>query len=115
MPTEQQALQLLGLCAKQGAVKSGEFSADKAIKEQKAKLCIVSADASDNTKKGFSDACKFYKVPFRIFSDREKLGKAIGFEFRVSLCVTNEGLANKITEIIDSLQDVPDSCGIGGN
>ncbi len=115
MPTERQALQLLGLCAKQGAVKSGEFSADKCIKEGKAKLCIVSSDASDNTKKGFSDACNYYKVPFRIFSDRDKLGKAIGYEFRVSLCITNEGLGQKITEIIDSLKDVPDTNGIGGN
>ena len=115
MPSEQQALNLLGLCAKQGAVKSGEFSADKCIKERKAKLCIVSKDASDNTKKGFSDACKYYNVPFRTFSDRTKLGKAIGYEFRVSLCVTNEGLAQKIQEIIDSLKDVPESNGIGGN
>ena len=113
-PTEQQVLSLLGLCARQGAAKSGEFSADKAIKEGKAKLVIVSADASDNTKKGFQDACAYYKVPIRIFSDRDSLGHAIGFEYRVSVAITNEGLAGKIAETIDALMEVPNLEGTGG-
>ena len=52
-------LALLGLAQKAGSVKSGEFAATGAIKEGKAQLCIVARDASDNTRKEFSDACKF--------------------------------------------------------
>ncbi len=103
-PSEKQVLMLIGLCEKQGAIKSGEFAADKCIKEGKAKLVIVSSDASDNTKKGFKDACEYYHAPFRIFSDRYSLGRAMGMEFRVSLAITNEGLAEKITGIIDALE-----------
>ena len=114
-PTEQGVCSMLGLCAKQGAVKSGEFMADSAIKEGKAKLVIVSSDASDNTKKGFKDACEYYHVPLRIWSDRYKLGRSIGKEFRVSLAVTNQGLADKIREMIDALSTGTAADGAGGN
>ena len=102
--TDKQVFSLLGLCARQGAVKSGEFSADQAIKEGKARLVIVATDASDNTKKAFKNACEYYKVPIRIFAAKTELGHCIGREFRASAAVTNEGLAKKILETIDELQ-----------
>lgn len=103
--TEKQIFSLLGLCARQGAVKSGEFSADQAIKEKKALLVIVAKDASANTQKGFKDACEFYKVPCRVFGTKEEIGHAIGREQRASLAVTNAGLAEKILNTIDELVD----------
>ena len=89
-------LQLLGLAQKAGAVKSGEFMTENTIKEGKSHLCIVAADASDNTRKQFSDMCSYYDVPYLEYSDKENLGHAIGKEFRASLCVTNEKLAQQI-------------------
>ncbi len=89
-------LQLLSLAQKAGAVKSGEFMTENTIKEGKAFLCIVAADASDNTRKSFRDMCSFYNVSYMEYSDRESLGRAIGKEFRASLCVTDEGLARQI-------------------
>ncbi len=114
IPTEKSVLGLISLCAKQGALKTGEFMADSAIKDHKAKLVIISKDASDNTKKGFKDACAFYKVPYREFSDRYTLGHSIGKEYRVSIAVTNEGLAEKIRETIDALSIAPDQTDAGG-
>ena len=89
-------LQLLGLAQKAGAVKSGEFMTENTIKEGKAYLCIVSADASDNTRKNFRDMCSYREVPYMEYSDKESLGHAIGKEFRASLCITNEQLAQQI-------------------
>lgn len=89
-------LQLLGLAQKAGGVKSGEFMTENTIKAGKAYLCVVATDASDNTRKQFRDMCDFYKVPYLEYSTKEKLGAAIGKEFRASLCVTNENLANGI-------------------
>ena len=51
-------LSLLGLAAKGRNLVSGEFSTEKAVKEGKAALVIVSSDASDNTKKKFTNMCK---------------------------------------------------------
>ena len=89
-------LQLLGLAQKAGGIKSGEFMTENTIKEGKSFLCIVASDASDNTRKKFSDMCAYYKVPYMEYSDKVSLGHAIGKEFRASLCVTNEGLAGQI-------------------
>ncbi len=96
-------LQLLGLAQKAGCVKSGEFMTETTIKENKAFLCVVARDASDNTRKAFNDMCSYYKVPYMEYSDKESLGHAIGKEFRASLCVTDEGLARQIqnkTEVV---------------
>ncbi len=89
-------LQLLGLTQKAGGVKSGEFMTESAIKEGKGFLCIVATDASDNTRKKFRDMCSYHKVPYMEYSDKESLGHAIGKEFRASLCITNEQLAQQI-------------------
>ena len=51
-------LSLLGLSARSRNLVSGEFSTEKAVKAGKAELVIVSSDASDNTKKLFSDKCR---------------------------------------------------------
>ena len=89
-------LQLLGLAQKAGFVKSGEFMTETSIKEGKAWLCIVAKDASDNTRKKFSDACSYRKVPFMEYSDKETLGHAIGKEFRSCLCITDQGFARQL-------------------
>lgn len=89
-------LQLLGIAQKSGSVKSGEFMSENTIREGKSFLCIVAEDASDNTKKHFRDTCSYHEVPYLEYSDKESLGHAIGKEFRASLCVTNEQLAEKI-------------------
>jgi ribosomal protein L7Ae-like RNA K-turn-binding protein len=89
---------MLGIAAKSGNVASGEFSTEKAVKEGKAWLVIVAEDASDNTKKMFSNMTEFYEVPMYTYADKETLGHFIGKEFRASLAVTNEGLARSIEE-----------------
>ena len=48
-------ISLLGLAERAGKIASGEFAAEKAVKTGKARLIIVAEDASDNTKKKFSD------------------------------------------------------------
>lgn len=41
----------IGLAMKAGRIASGEFAVEKAVKEGKAYMVILSADASDNTKR----------------------------------------------------------------
>ena len=90
------ALQLLSLAQRAGKVVSGEFKTEEAVKTGQASLVILASDASDNTKKKFTNMCNFYEVPMLIYSDKEELGHFIGKEFRASVAVTDDGLANKI-------------------
>ena len=91
----------LGLAQRAGKVASGEFSTEKAVKSKKAFLVVVASDASDNTKKMFSDMCTFYKVPIAFYSDKVSLGHAIGKEFRASLAVLDEGFGKQIQKHLE--------------
>ena len=88
--------QMLGIAAKSGNVVSGEFSTEKAIKTGYAYLVIVSEEASANTNKMFTNMTEFYEVPMYVFGTKEELGRCIGKEFRASLAITDENLANAV-------------------
>ena len=87
---------MIGMAMKAGKIVSGEFATEKAVKTGKAFLVIVSAAASDNTKKMFRNMCTFYHVPMYIYGTKEELGHSMGKEFRASLAVTEEGFAKSI-------------------
>ncbi|MDY2591042.1 MAG: ribosomal L7Ae/L30e/S12e/Gadd45 family protein [Agathobacter sp.] len=89
-------LSMIGIAAKSGNVVSGEFSTEKAVKTGSAFLVIVSEEASENTKKHFTDMTSFYEVPIYFYGDKESLGRAIGKEFRASLAIVDENLAKAV-------------------
>lgn len=97
-------LSLLGLAARGRNLVSGEFSTEKAVKEGKAALVIVGSDASDNTKKMFTNMCTFYKTPICFYASKEQLGRAIGKEMRASVAVTDEGMATNIIKRLEESQ-----------
>ncbi len=92
---------MLGMAMKAGKVASGEFSTEKSVKSGQAQLVIVSEDASDNTKKLFSNMCGFYKVPKCFFGTKEELGHAIGKAIRASLAITDEQFARAISKKLE--------------
>ena len=95
------ALAMLGMATKAGKVVSGEFATEKAVKSSQAYLVIVASDASDNTKKMFTNMCHFYQVPLRIYGNKESLAHAIGKEMRASVAVTEAGFSNVIMKHMD--------------
>ena len=96
------ALSLLSLATKAGKTKSGEFLTEQEVKTGNAWLVIVAGDASNNTKKKFRNMCSFYEVPIYIYGDKDTLGHAMGKEFRASLAVVDEGLANGIMKHLET-------------
>ncbi len=94
-------LSLLGLAARGRNLVSGEFSTEKAVKEGKAALVIVSSEASNNTKKMFTNMCSFYHTPIYFYGEKDALGHAIGKEMRASVAVTDAGLAASIIKHLE--------------
>ena len=94
-------LSMLGLAARARNVVSGGFSTEAAVKSGKAYLVLIAEDASDNTKKKFSNMCNFYKVPYYCYEEKAYLGHAIGKEERTSLAVTNKGFADSIRKQLE--------------
>lgn len=89
-------LSMLGIAAKAGAVASGEYQTEHAVKSGEAYLVLVANDASENTKKMFRNMCEFYEIDIIFYGNRESIGHSIGKEFRASLAITDEGLAKTI-------------------
>ena len=98
----------LGLATKAGKTQSGEFCTEKSVKSFNAFLVILAEDASDNTKKMFTNMCTYYEVPCVIYGTKEELGHAMGKQFRASVAITDEGFAKMIQKQLASE-------GIGGN
>ncbi len=106
---------LLSLAAKAGKTVSGETAVLNAVRSGSAYVVIISTDASDNTKKKFSDKCSYYEVPRYIFGTKEGIAHAIGKEFRSTVAVTDPGLGAQIQKKLEEMsvdgkdQDISDN------
>ncbi|MEY8338923.1 ribosomal L7Ae/L30e/S12e/Gadd45 family protein [Lachnospiraceae bacterium 62-35] len=102
MENNRKVLGLISLATKAGKTASGEFSTEKAVKNGRAFLVIVSEEASDNTKKMFTNMCTYYKVPICIFGKKEELGRAMGKEIRASVAIMDEGFSKAMVKQMNS-------------
>lgn len=94
-------MSLLGLANRARKIISGEELTIKEIQRGKAKLILLSADASANTTKKVTDKCNFYQVPYKTVEDRFLLGQAIGKDARVVVAVLDNGFAKKLLTLLD--------------
>ncbi|WP_075980889.1 YlxQ family RNA-binding protein [Bacillus massilinigeriensis] len=94
-------MSLLGLANRARKIISGEELTIKEIQRGKAKLILLSADASANTTKKVTDKCNFYQVPCKTVEDRFLLGQAIGKDARVVVAVLDNGFAKKLLTLLD--------------
>ncbi|WP_100330950.1 YlxQ family RNA-binding protein [Bacillus xiapuensis] len=92
---------LLGLANRARKVISGEELTVKEIQKGRAKLVLLSRDASPNTKKKIQDKAGYYQVPVKWVDNRYALGQAIGKDARVVLAVLDAGFAGKLSSLID--------------
>ena len=104
-------LSMIGIAARAGNIASGEFSAEKAVKGGNAYLVITAQDASQNTKKHFSDMSSYRNVPYFEYADKKQLGNCIGKEYRASLAVTDQNLAEAIINRLMEMEQLNN----GGN
>ena len=92
------AYSMLGLANKAGMLVTGEDAVRYNIRNGKVKLAIVSEDASDNTKKRFTNSAAFYKVPLITWGLKEELGNSIGKSERSVLGITDENFSKNFKE-----------------
>lgn len=93
---------MVGLATRAGKTVAGEFSVEKAVKEGKAQLVIVSEEASENTKKLFTNKCAYYKIPVFIYGSKKALGSFTGNMERASIAVLDKGFSKSIINLLDS-------------
>ncbi|WP_243386903.1 YlxQ family RNA-binding protein [Bacillus kexueae] len=93
--------QFLGLANRARKIISGEELVIKEVRNGRAKLVLLSKDASNNTSKKITDKCSYYGVPLVYVESREQLGQAIGKEQRVVVAVLDSGFASKLKTMLD--------------
>ncbi|MCR5651269.1 MAG: ribosomal L7Ae/L30e/S12e/Gadd45 family protein [Lachnospiraceae bacterium] len=87
---------MLSLAAKAGKTVSGETAVLNAVRSGNASLVIISTDASDNTKKKFSDKCSYYGIPHYEYGTKTGIAHVIGKEVRSTVAVTDPNLGGRI-------------------
>ena len=97
---------MLGLANKAGKLVSGEDVVRNAIRQGKAKLLIISTDASENTKKRFLNAAEYYKVPVYIWGDKEQLGSSIGKSDRSVIGINDDNFKKSVLSLMDTDQPI---------
>ncbi len=90
---------MLSLAMRAGKLSPGEGKAEDAVRGSKAKLILLAKDASDNTRKKFSDMGTFHKVPVLKIEDRFRMGGAIGRDFAVVIAVTDNNFAEQLLKL----------------
>lgn len=96
--SEDKSLSMLSIAAKAGKVVSGGFMTERSIIDGSACFVIIAADASDNTKKKFTNKCDYYDVKYAICSNSSALGNKIGKQSRTLVAITDQGLADQISK-----------------
>ena len=87
----------LGLAQKAGKLASGDYAVRSALKNGKAKLLLVAADAAENSKK---DMYFMADTPVVECLTRDELGWAIGKAKRTAVVVLDNSFANMINKNI---------------
>nr|WP_207755029.1 ribosomal L7Ae/L30e/S12e/Gadd45 family protein [Alkaliphilus hydrothermalis] len=86
---------------KSGKLVSGEDGCKIEIKKNSVYLIVLAKDASDNTKKLFTDKTSYRNIPLRFFGSKEYLGQIIGKAPRAVIGIKDKGFAEKLIEHLD--------------
>lgn len=89
---------MLGFAMRAGKVTIGTEMVLRAVRQGKIKLVLISAGASENTRKTLRHKCEFYKVDtLTVDADNNELGRLLGKTYAPSAVgITDDGFAREI-------------------
>ncbi|MFZ5639986.1 MAG: L7Ae/L30e/S12e/Gadd45 family ribosomal protein [Bacillota bacterium] len=97
---EGKAYDFLGLAQRAGKVVSGEAGAEAHLNRGNAKLVILAEDASDRTKRFFSELAAGQRAPVLTAGTKIKIGMALGRSPRSVVVITDEGFARRLEQLL---------------
>jgi ribosomal protein L7Ae-like RNA K-turn-binding protein len=96
-----EALQLLGLARRAGAVAPGTDQARRAVRRGEARLILMAGDASSVQLDKIRSALRNRPIPQGFLGDRATLGAAVGRGPISALAVTSASLAERLRQRLD--------------
>jgi ribosomal protein L7Ae-like RNA K-turn-binding protein len=91
----------LGLIKKAGELSTGGETVLIDLKKERCKLLIIAEDASENTKKKFTDSAKYRNIPYLFFGNKEILGQILGKGEISVAAIKNEGFAKSLMNKVE--------------
>lgn len=98
---DERFLSTLGLAMRAGLISLGEDATRKALSQGKVAFVLLDADASDNAKKAFRDACTYRNIPLYEL-EGGLLGSHTGKPGRMSAAVQRGKMADLLLSYIKS-------------
>ncbi len=89
---------------KAGKLAYGTDMCVEKIKNKKAKLIIVSEDASDNTKEKFSYLCKDNNIPLYLYGAKDDLSRSVGKNNKTVFAILDTNFAKSIKQMVEDLK-----------
>lgn len=97
---ENKAYDILGLAQRAGKVISGEAGAEAHLHRGNAKLVILAEDASDRTKRFFSELAAGAKASVITAGNKTRIGLALGKSPRAVVVINDEGFARRLEQLL---------------
>jgi len=94
-----EALRLLGLARRAGAVAPGTEAVRRAIREGEARLVLMAGDASGVQLEKIRTTLRNRPIPQVTLGDRATLGAAIGMARVAAVAVTSSSFAERLEEV----------------
>ena len=94
----------VGLAKRAGKLSDGTDAVITSVRTNKAKLVILSQDASVATAKKVTDKCSYYKVRLITYGQMETLGNAVGREVAACVSVNDKNFADAVLAVINNVK-----------
>lgn len=99
---DQKMMNLLSMAQRANKLLSGEFAVEKTVPTGKVKLLLVAADASEASKKQYTDMAAAYDVPLYTVLTKDELGQCIGKAHRAVAAVLDKGFSNALKKLLEA-------------
>lgn len=106
MTADEKIYGMLGLACRAGQLVSGEFEVERQLQKESVCAVLLDGGASENTRKRFSDACAYRKLPLFMDFEPGRLGRAIGKDSRKVAALKKGKLSEQILSMLRMRESV---------
>ena len=110
--SEEKIKNILGMAQRARLIVSGNLAVEEAIKKGKVKMLIVAEDANDATIEALKKVSAENEIPMIKILTKEKLGKALGKEYRAVAALLEQGFCNSLNKIIAKKSSVEEKVNV---
>lgn len=95
---------------KAGKITAGADEVLRALRGRKGRLLILAEDMAPKDRDFYERLSRTMHIPFCVFGEKEKLGRALGKGVRAAVLITDQGFARAIFQKIKDQENEKGGC-----